>query len=110
MKIKDWLMLLAVGGAAWFVYSKLSGGLDDIANAAKKIKEWLAMPPQVKIKGMLVFENGKYISFSNLKTYWFGEELRVNYNGKTYRIFPHDDRGNYPAVEVTPIKSGPTSR
>lgn len=98
MKIKDALLLVALGVGGYYVWKlqdKIKGAAGD---AAAAIYTWLHKNP--KVKGMLVLPDSTLYAFANLRTYWVGDQLRVKIGTAEYQVHPHDERGNYPATRV----------
>ena len=109
-KIPDWVWVGVLAGAGYAAY-KFFGERknyveDKAAQTYLNIEDLFTgyTPVQGTLAGAVLFPNGAQVPMTNLTVTPYngpdGFEARVVYQGKTYRLSPHDANGNYAASAI----------
>jgi hypothetical protein len=123
MKAPNWVWLAGLAGVGYVAW-KFSGEIRDFFDSLKKGASLVTKPVsdaladsiiandpylsqptvQSQLTGAVLFTNGARIPMTQLSVQPYngpsGFEARVTYQGRTYRLAPHDANGNYPAVPI----------
>lgn len=108
-KIPSWVWLVVIGGGGYLAFTffkkKLQVGTkgisDAIANTIIAYDPWLSQPP-TQTTGSIVLPNGQLVPTANIRAYVDTPtgQTRVQYQGQTYALAPHNSAGNWPATLV----------
>lgn len=103
-------LLAGIGFAVYKLWDKFKQGgnyvTDTVAKSYLSAEDLFTgyTPVQSTLAGAVIFPNGAQVPMTNLSVTPYngpsGFEARVVYQGRTYRLSPHDENGNYPATPV----------
>lgn len=103
-KIPTWVWIAGLAGVGYAFY-KLSDAFRQGVNVVTApvtdaIASIVGPSAQTDIRttGAVAFPNGALVPTSSLQIYASGSDALVNYQGRTYKLSPHDANGNYPAT------------
>lgn len=96
------------GYVVWKLFDQFKQGsnyvVDQTAKAYLNVEDWFTGYKPAKVTGAAIFPSGARVPLSNLSVKPYngpaGFEARVTYQGRLYRLAPHDANGNYPATPV----------
>lgn len=112
-RVPGWVWFAGLAGAAWALYRVSDAFKRGIATVTAPVTNAIGdayfaltsdTPVQSTLTGAVLFPGGARVPMTQLSVKPYngpaGFEARVTYQGKAYRLSPHDANGNYPAVPV----------
>lgn len=111
MKTQSLVQIVLLAGVGYLLYKfadKFKQGANYVEDTAAKtyltVEDWFTGYSPAQVAGSVVFPSGALVALKNLSVTPYngpnGFEARVTYQGRTYRLAPHDANGNYPATPV----------